>query len=163
MQLYHGSTVSSYIHTNPLSSLPFVSPRFLIPLPQCRHCRRPIGSYTWTPTPRQRLYGRLEAPIFRIHKGVVHLADVPLDATPLNTPRQPNQDNATPAITTATDNNNSSSGHIASHGLGSPGVAMMPSSSHHHHHAHPHTAMMSDDDKPQPQQQHRWGPSLSSK
>jgi len=54
---------------------------------RCRHCRREIGSWTWRPSPRQCLGGRLEAPLFRVHRGVVHLADVPLDATPLGTPR----------------------------------------------------------------------------
>ena len=135
-------------------------PPCLCPSSQCRHCRRPIGSWTWTPTPRQRLYGRLEAPIFRIHKGVVHLADVPLDATPLNTPR-PNQDTAPSTTTNGTitdqNNNNGINGAMTTtHGLSSPGVAMMSPSSHHQHTT---AAMMSDDDK----QHNRWGPSLSSK
>ena len=65
---------------------------------RCRHCRREIGSWTWRPSARQCLGGRLEAPLFRVHRGVVHLADVPLDATPLGTPRlaEPDGRPATP-------------------------------------------------------------------
>lgn len=52
--------------------------------PQCKHV---IGSWTWTPSMRMSRNGNLEAPLFRIHKSIVHHTDLDFDATPSATPR----------------------------------------------------------------------------
>jgi len=54
---------------------------------KCCNCLKVIGSWTWTPSERQSIEGKLDPPLFRIHKHVVQQSDFPLDATPLNTPR----------------------------------------------------------------------------
>ena len=38
----------------------------------CPGCKNTVGSWAWTPSQRLLLDGRLEAPLFRIHKHVVH-------------------------------------------------------------------------------------------
>ncbi len=38
----------------------------------CPGCKNALGHWTWTPSQRLLLDGRLEAPLFRIHKHVVH-------------------------------------------------------------------------------------------
>lgn len=53
----------------------------------CHSCRNVIGQWTWVPTPRQCHAGALDTPVIRIHKAAVHQAEVPLDATPVCTPR----------------------------------------------------------------------------
>ena len=53
----------------------------------CYHCNKVIGSYSWSPSPLQSLNGKLETPLIRIHKGVVHISDIALDSTPATTPR----------------------------------------------------------------------------
>lgn len=53
----------------------------------CGQCRRIIGTWDWRPHPKHTLHGQLEPPLIRVHKNVVQEVDVPLDATPSNTPR----------------------------------------------------------------------------
>jgi hypothetical protein len=53
----------------------------------CPNCRHVLGSWTWTPSLRMSRNGKLEAPLFRIHKSVVHHMDLDFDATPSATPR----------------------------------------------------------------------------
>jgi len=53
----------------------------------CFGCRNIVGSWIWKPSLRILLDGKLEAPLFRVHKNVVNQADVPLDHTPSSTPR----------------------------------------------------------------------------
>jgi hypothetical protein len=38
----------------------------------CPGCKNAVGSWSWTPSQRVLLDGRLEAPLFRIHRHVVH-------------------------------------------------------------------------------------------
>eukprot|EP00602_Paraphysomonas_sp_CaronLab_P007957 CAMPEP_0185035108 /NCGR_PEP_ID=MMETSP1103-20130426/25857_1 /TAXON_ID=36769 /ORGANISM="Paraphysomonas bandaiensis, Strain Caron Lab Isolate" /LENGTH=709 /DNA_ID=CAMNT_0027572037 /DNA_START=248 /DNA_END=2377 /DNA_ORIENTATION=- len=54
---------------------------------KCGHCRRVIGAWTWNPSSRHTMSGRLQVPIIRVHKNVVHEVDIPLDPTPIGTPR----------------------------------------------------------------------------
>ncbi len=56
---------------------------------KCGHCARVIGTWNWNPHPKHTLYGQLEPPLIRVHKNVVQEIDVPLDVTPANTPRLP--------------------------------------------------------------------------
>lgn len=59
----------------------------------CPGCKNAVGDWTWTPSHRLLLNGRLEAPLFRIHKHVVHHTDFDFDATPSSTPRPPEENN----------------------------------------------------------------------
>ena len=56
--------------------------------PQCRHV---IGSWSWTPHPRHTLNGRLGSPVIRVLKSCVAAAELGLDATPITTPRPPDE------------------------------------------------------------------------
>lgn len=53
----------------------------------CVDCRRVVGSWIWKPSVRLLQDGKFEAPLFIIHKNVVHQSDVQFDATPSSTPR----------------------------------------------------------------------------
>mmetsp|Transcript_62346 Transcript_62346/g.109874 ORF Transcript_62346/g.109874 Transcript_62346/m.109874 type:complete len:1214 (-) Transcript_62346:110-3751(-) len=53
----------------------------------CPSCKNVVGGYSWNPSVRMTLGGKLDAPIFKIHKHVVHQMDVQFDATPSSTPR----------------------------------------------------------------------------
>jgi len=53
----------------------------------CFGCCRSIGKWVWSPSARLTLNGKFEAPLFMIHKNVVHQMDLPFDATPISTPR----------------------------------------------------------------------------
>lgn len=55
----------------------------------CFNCQRMLGSWAWAPHPRHTLDGRVEAPLFRVLKHSVQLMGIPLDSTPLGTPRTP--------------------------------------------------------------------------
>mmetsp|Transcript_34846 Transcript_34846/g.64987 ORF Transcript_34846/g.64987 Transcript_34846/m.64987 type:complete len:753 (-) Transcript_34846:599-2857(-) len=63
---------------------------------KCGHCQRIIGTWNWNPHPKHTLYGQLEPPLIRVHKNVVQEVDVPLDSTPANTPRLPEEFPLTP-------------------------------------------------------------------
>lgn len=52
----------------------------------CYNCHKAVGSYYWKPSVRL-LGNKLEAPLFKIHKHVVHQTDWVFDATPQSTPR----------------------------------------------------------------------------
>ena len=39
---------------------------------KCGHCQQIIGAWTWTPTDKQTLSGRLQPPVIRVHKNAVH-------------------------------------------------------------------------------------------
>eukprot|EP00602_Paraphysomonas_sp_CaronLab_P002207 CAMPEP_0185029152 /NCGR_PEP_ID=MMETSP1103-20130426/15290_1 /TAXON_ID=36769 /ORGANISM="Paraphysomonas bandaiensis, Strain Caron Lab Isolate" /LENGTH=716 /DNA_ID=CAMNT_0027563795 /DNA_START=211 /DNA_END=2361 /DNA_ORIENTATION=+ len=54
---------------------------------KCGHCSRVIGAWTWNPSSRHTMGGRLQAPIIRVHKNVVNEVDIPFDPTPRGTPR----------------------------------------------------------------------------
>eukprot|EP01040_Poterioochromonas_malhamensis_P006246 gene6246-6722_t len=62
----------------------------------CPGCKNALGHWTWTPSQRLLLDGRLEAPLFRIHKHVVHHTEFDFDATPSSTPRPPEDLNNNP-------------------------------------------------------------------
>lgn len=53
----------------------------------CPSCKNVVGGYSWNPSLKMTLGGKLDAPIFKIHKHVVHQMDVQFDATPSSTPR----------------------------------------------------------------------------
>lgn len=53
----------------------------------CGHCKKVLGHWTWKPQSKASLGGKLETPIIRILKKVVHSMDMPMDATPISTPR----------------------------------------------------------------------------
>jgi hypothetical protein len=56
----------------------------------CPSCSRVLGSWAWNSHPRHTLGGKLEAPVIRILKSVVTEADLPMDQTPITTPRPDN-------------------------------------------------------------------------
>ena len=58
----------------------------------CAGCHNVLGSFDWNPNPRLTFGGRIEAPVFRLHKSVIHEAAIPMDATPMSTPRAPDAD-----------------------------------------------------------------------
>lgn len=53
----------------------------------CAGCQNILGSYDWNPSERHTFGGRVEAPIFKLQKNVIHEAAIPMDATPASTPR----------------------------------------------------------------------------
>jgi hypothetical protein len=87
---YDGGT-GKYVH---LEHLPWMGQDILdgaleegdISCPQCKHV---IGSWSWNPHPRHTLGGRLQTPVIRVLKSTVTEAELGLDATPITTPRPP--------------------------------------------------------------------------
>ena len=61
---------------------------------ECPGCTKPIGSWSWNPDPD----GKLEPPLFMAMRSSVKLADMPLDSTPMSTPRQPGSNSTTPRL-----------------------------------------------------------------
>jgi len=53
----------------------------------CFGCHKAVGTYYWKPSQRLLSDNRLEAPLFKIHKSVVHQTDWVFDSTPQSTPR----------------------------------------------------------------------------
>jgi hypothetical protein len=53
----------------------------------CSGCQNVLGAYDWNPSQRHTFGGRIEAPVFRLLKSVIHEAAITLDATPMSTPR----------------------------------------------------------------------------
>ena len=58
----------------------------------CSNCHNILGSYDWNPNRRITLGGRIEPPVFRLHKSVIHEAAIAMDATPMSTPRAPDDE-----------------------------------------------------------------------
>eukprot|EP00597_Dinobryon_sp_UTEXLB2267_P001468 CAMPEP_0170069502 /NCGR_PEP_ID=MMETSP0019_2-20121128/8154_1 /TAXON_ID=98059 /ORGANISM="Dinobryon sp., Strain UTEXLB2267" /LENGTH=932 /DNA_ID=CAMNT_0010277565 /DNA_START=106 /DNA_END=2904 /DNA_ORIENTATION=- len=53
----------------------------------CSDCHKIVGSWQWKPSFKLLQNGKFEAPLFLIHKHVVHQSDLLFDSTPNNTPR----------------------------------------------------------------------------
>lgn len=87
---YDGGT-GKYVH---LEHLPWMGQELLdgaleegdISCPQCKHV---IGSWSWNPHPRHTMGGRLQVPVIRVLRTTVTEAELGLDATPITTPRLP--------------------------------------------------------------------------